>query len=88
METLIVLIPVNASNDARKYCEMIEHNIYHAENTLDVRNQIADEIGSIDRKVIEVETMIDFTERFNNQELDPDAYFICYVIANMPSILS
>lgn len=85
MKTFIVLIPVdNSLTNPRKACEMIENtkfNIGGSVQAIDVLNKIMFELGVEDSHNIEVQTITDFMDRFNDEELNPDDYFISYVYA-------
>jgi hypothetical protein len=92
MKTFIVLIPLENLRDARKYCESIENYKFDIGGSVqatayDVQRQVRDLIedtfnsGDDDLSVIEVETLTDFMDRCNDQELALDNYFISYVNA-------
>ena len=87
MKTFVVLIPVNDSlTKPRKACEMIENTKFNIggvveATSIDVRNKIMFELGIEDSHNIEVEPITDFMDRFNDEELNVDDYFMSYVYA-------
>lgn len=87
MRTFIVLIPViNSLTEPRRSCEMIENIKFNIGGSvqataIDVLNKIMFELGIEDNHNIEVEPITDFMDRFNNQELEVENYFISYVHA-------
>lgn len=86
MKTYIVLIPLEENNDARKQCELIENHTFDTNanlNSIEVRKEIIKLINdnTYDLSQIEVEPITDFMERFNDEELNPDNYFMSYVYA-------
>ena len=87
MRTFIVLIPViNSLTEPRRSCEMIESIKFNIGGSvqataIDVLNKIMFELGIEDNHNIEVEPITDFMDRFNNQELEVENYFISYVHA-------
>jgi len=89
--TYIVLIPTGISN-ARKICEQYENSQFNQVGALNIKNSLTDTCKllygddfntSIDDEgiihEIEVETLTDFMDRCNDQELNLDEYFIGYV---------
>lgn len=84
MKTYIVLIPVdNSLCSPRNACEQIENTIFqNSENALDVRKKVMFELGIETDHNIEVEPITDFMERVNNEEFNPDNYFLSYVYVN------
>ena len=87
METFVVLIPVdNSLTEPRKACEMIENTKFNIGGSvqataIDVLNKIMVELGVEDSHNIEVEPITDFMDRFNDEELNVDNYFMSYVYA-------
>jgi len=85
MRTFIVLIPVdNSITDPRKACEMIENMKYNKEGSIqyttnDILTKIMFELGIDNPHNIEVEPITDFMDRFNDEQLNADDYFISYV---------
>lgn len=84
MKTYIVLIPVDCGlSNARKACEMIENTKFSINNpnAINVIDKIMLELGIQEHYNIEVEPITEFMDRFNNEELNVDDYFISYVYA-------
>lgn len=87
MKTFVVLIPINNSlTEPRKTCEMIENTKFNIGGTvqatsIDVLNKIMFELGVENSHNIEVEPITDFMDRFNDEELNVDNYFMSYVYA-------
>lgn len=87
MKTFVVLIPFdNSLTDPRKACEMIENTKFNIGGSIqataiDVLNKIIFELGVEDSHNIEVEPITDFMDRFNDEELNVDNYFMSYVYA-------
>lgn len=87
MRTFIVLIPVdNSLTEPIKACEMIENRKFNIGGSvqataIDVLNKIMFELGIEDSHNIEVEPITDFMDRFNDEELNTDNYFMSYVYA-------
>ena len=87
MITFIVLIPVNDSlTEPRKACEMIENTKFNIDGSIqatssDVLNKVMFELGIEDSHNIEVEPITDFMDRFNDEDLNTEDYFISYVYA-------
>ncbi len=87
MKTFVVLIPVDGSViDPRIACEMIENTKFNIGGSvqataIDVLNKIMFELGVSDSHNIEVEPIGDFMDRFNDEELNADNYFMSYVYA-------
>lgn len=87
MKTFIVLIPVeNSLTNPRGACEMIEATKFKIGGSvqataLDVLNKVMHELGISTPHNIEVEPINDFMDRFNDEELNPDGYFLSYVFA-------
>ena len=82
MKTFVVLIPVSDSLvDPRKACEQIEDMKFEMQtpNAYNVLKKLMFEFGVSDSHNIEVEPITDFMDRFNNEELNPDNYFMSYV---------
>jgi hypothetical protein len=93
MKTFIVLIPLEYNRDARRQCESIESykfNIGGAvqATAIDVKANVINLIEDTFEKTagqfltnIEVEPITDFMDRVNNEEFNPDLYFMSYVRA-------
>lgn len=87
MKTFVVLIPVdNSLTEPRKACEIIENTKFNIVGSvqataIDVLNKIMFELGVEDSHNIEVEPITDFMDRFNDEELNADNYFMSYVYA-------
>ena len=87
METFVVLIPVDDSlTEPRRACEMIENTKFNIggsvqATSIDVLNKIMFELGIEDSHNIEVEPITDFMDRFNDEKLNVDDYFMSYVYA-------
>jgi hypothetical protein len=87
MKTFIVLIPVeNSLIDPRGAAEMIENAKFDIGGSvqataIDVRAKVMFEFGLNSAHNIEVETITDFMDRFNDEMLNPDDYFMSYVYA-------
>lgn len=87
MKTFIVLIPIdNSLTEPRKACEMIENTKFNVggcaqATAINVLKKIIFELGVEDSHNIEVQPITDFMDRFNNEELNPDDYFMSYVYA-------
>jgi len=86
MRTFIVLIPVEGNCDARKQCEDIENlkvekNGSVQKTALDIKKAVIEFINDDTYPLdnIEVEPLTDFMDRVNNQEFNPDDYFMSYV---------
>ena len=81
MEVLIVLIPVDIT--ARKVCETIENAHFtiktkHQPTKEDILDEVSFRLGlnAYNDKVMFVS---DFMNMFNDQELNPDDYYMSYV---------
>jgi len=87
MKTFVVLVPiVNSLTEPRKACEMIENTKFNIggsvqATSIDVLNKIMFELGIEDSHNIEVEPITDFMDRFNDEDLNADNYFMSYVYA-------
>lgn len=87
MKTFVVLIPVvDSLTEPRKACEMIENTKFNIGGSvqataIDVLNKIVFELGIEDSHNIEVEPITDFMDRFNDEEINADNYFMSYVYA-------
>tara|TARA_R110000772_G_scaffold89822_2_gene185885 strand:- start:1838 stop:2104 length:267 start_codon:yes stop_codon:yes gene_type:complete len=88
MKTFVVLIPVDSSiENPRNSCEFIEGTNFKIggsvqATSIDVKAKILYELGDLkDDHNIEVEPITDFMDRFNDQDLIADDYFISYVYA-------
>lgn len=86
MRTFIVLIPVKGNTNARKQCENIENlkierNGSVQKTELDIKKAVIEFINDDTYPLdnIEVEPLTDFMDRVNNEEFNPDDYFISYV---------
>lgn len=88
MRTFIVLIPLAFNTEARKQCENIENYRIKKDGSvqktaLDVKKIVIELINDENRDLsnIEVEPIIDFMDRVNNEEFNSEDYFISYVYA-------
>tara|TARA_R110000822_G_scaffold32188_1_gene92640 strand:+ start:1057 stop:1326 length:270 start_codon:yes stop_codon:yes gene_type:complete len=89
MKTFVVLIPVDDSlTEPRKACEMIENTKFNVEDFISetitakhVLKKVMLELGIETDHNIEVEPITDFMDRFNNEELNVDNYFMSYIYA-------
>ena len=87
MKTFVVLIPVEGSLvKPRNTCEFLEGTKFSIGGSVqatstDVLNKVMFELGIDDSDGIEVEPLSDFMDRFNDQDLNPDDYFMSYVYA-------
>ena len=87
MKTFVVLIPVvNSLADPRRSCEMIENMKFNIDGSakdtsINLLKKIMFEFGISDNHNIEVEPITDFMDRFNDEKLNPDDYFMSYVYA-------
>ena len=87
MNVFVVLIPVvNSLTDARKVCERLENRKFIVEGssqatTMEVLEKIMEELNLDTSYYIEVETITDFMDRFNNEILEIDDYYMSYVYA-------
>ncbi len=87
MKTFVVLIPFkNSLTNPREACEMIENTKFNIGSpgqatSIDVLNKIMFELGIEDSHNIEVEPITDFMDRFNDEELNVENYFMSYVCA-------
>ena len=88
MKTFIVLIPVENNRDARKQCEDIENATFEVDDypcdtisALKMRDKVIELIDddTYNLQDIEVEPISDFMDRVNDEEFNPDAYFLSYV---------
>lgn len=86
MRTFIVLIPLDENNSAREQCETIENHKFEIGGSvqataLDVKKAVIEFINDDTYPLdnIEVEPLTDFMDRVNNEEFNPDDYFISYV---------
>ena len=80
MKTFIVLIPINSSLDSRNACEAIENMVlYGQKSTLDVLRELRRRLNTDHSSDIGVEPITDFMDRFNDEEINPDDYFLSYV---------
>ncbi len=85
MKTFIVLIPTEDNHDARKQCELIENNKYSLDNetAYNILLEVNKSLGLNEGSKIEVEALTDFMDRVNDEEFNPDLYFISYVHSEM-----
>lgn len=87
MKTFIVLIPVdNSLENSRTACEMIEATKFKIGGSvqataIDVKAKVMFELGIETDHNIEVEPISDFMDRVNDEEFNPDNYFMSYVYA-------
>lgn len=85
MKTFIVLIPVvDSLSEPRKACEMIENTKFKFDDNEkvfahNVLKKVMFELGVNDSSNIEVEEITDFMDRVNDQEFNPENYFMSYV---------
>lgn len=77
----VVLLPIDCHDNPRGICEEIEGRTYFPENEKTVSaltiSKVIEERYSI--KGVEVEPMDDFMERVNDEDFNPDNYFMSYV---------
>lgn len=82
METFIVLMSIEYDR-ARKDCELIVNSVYSNEDGTPIRaHQVRDLViieTGVKEEFLEVEPITDFMDRFNNEEINPDNYFMTYV---------
>ena len=87
MKTFVVLIPVESSLvKPRNTCEFLEGTKYDIggsvqATSIDVLNRVMFELGINDSDGIRVHSLSTFMDMFNNEELNPDDYFMSYVYA-------
>ena len=87
MTVFVVLIPaVNSLKEARKVCERLENRKFNIEgsnqvSSMEVLEKIMEELNLDTSYYIEVETITDFMDRFNNEILEIDDYYMSYVYA-------
>ncbi len=86
-KTFVVLIPVvDSVSDPRESCEMIENTNFDIGGSVqatasDVLGRVMFELGIKKSHNIEVEPITDFMDRFNDQEIEAENYFMSYVYA-------
>ena len=87
MKAFVVLILVEGSLvEPRKTCEFLEGTKFDIGGSVqatstDVLNKVLFELGLNDSDGIGLLSISDFMDRFNDQELNPDDYFMSYVYA-------
>lgn len=87
MRTFIVLMPVgDFIGEQRRACELIEGTKFNIGGSsqataIDVLNKVIQKLGLSESHNVEVESITDFMDRFNDEELDVDNYFMSYVYA-------
>jgi hypothetical protein len=86
MKTFIVLIPIEGNTDARGECEAIENMRFEPTdfpcdtiNAQKVRDKLVLLMNDHSNNSVEVEPITDFMDRVNNEEFNPDNYFMSYV---------
>lgn len=80
----IILIPVeNSLSEPRLSCEQIENTVFNIGDveptSMVVLEKVMHELGVNDRNNIEVWALTDFMDWFNDEQLNPDDYFMTYV---------
>lgn len=84
-KTFIVLIPLAENADARRQCENIEDTTFGLDNItcLEVKKGVIAEINddTYDLSGIEVWAMNEFMDWCNDEQFNPDSYFMSYVHA-------
>lgn len=81
-ETFIVLLEVDVFTDARRVCESIENSTFKLDNvnSWNIAKKIKYEMGIVeDHNGVEVWALTDFMDRVNDEEFNPDTYFMSYV---------
>jgi hypothetical protein len=83
MKTFIILIPLFTNRNARAEAELIEaSNLVIGgavqATDVDVHKSVSILIG---HKDFEVESLTNYMDLMNNQDIDSDTYFISYVFA-------
>lgn len=94
MKTFIVLIPVSYY-DARKACETIENTHFKIKPKDDGYQKLTahkvlleiDKVVDTGSIMIEVYTLTDFMDSFNDEEINADNYFMSYVSAEILTTL-
>lgn len=87
MRTFVVLIPVEGSLvEPRNTCEFLEGTKYDIGGSVqatstDVLKEVLSEFDLNDSDGIGVHSLSTFMDMFNNEELNPDDYFMSYVYA-------
>ena len=87
MKTFVVLIPVEGSLvKPRNTCEFLEGTKYDIGGSVqatstDVLKEVLSEFDLNDSDGIGVHSLSTFMDMFNNEELNPDDYFMSYVYA-------
>ena len=87
MRTFVVLIPVEGSlEEPRNVCEFLEGTKYDIGGSVqatstDVLKEVLSEFDLNDSDGIGVHSLSTFMDMFNNEELNPDDYFMSYVYA-------
>ena len=89
MKTYIVLIAVDGLiNEPRKACENLENTKFNIGGSvqataIDVQAKVLQKLGVTTdlSRSIEVEPITDFMDRVNDEEFNPEEYFMSYVYA-------
>ena len=87
MKTFVVLIPAEGSLvEPRNVCEFLEGTKYDIGGSVqatstDVLKEVLSEFDLNDSDGIGVHSLSTFMDMFNNEELNPDDYFMSYVYA-------
>ena len=83
MSTYIILIPIEDNINARDICETVENSVYTVEN-VNARNVLSLLLAEFPELInAETEPLSDFMDRVNNEEFNPDNYFMSYVQAKI-----
>ena len=85
MKTYIVLIPLEENCDARKQCEQIENTKFSLDNNscIKIKKMVIELINDTTYNLegIEVWAISEFMEWCNDEQFNPDHYFMSYVYA-------
>ncbi len=97
-KTFITLFNVDHFSDARKFAESIENEHFEVQNlsncetvsAYNIREEIIKrlELTDEDKNFIEVYPITDFMDGLNNQEINVDETFMCYVTGSIKPIQS
>jgi hypothetical protein len=83
MKLYIVLIPIEGNPDARAQCELIENTKFVTLNPtcIKLKHKIITLISddTYELSGLQVWAMSDFMDYSNNEEYNPDGYFMSYV---------
>ena len=90
MKTFVVLFDVDVP-DAREMAELIENSHVKFDsdeqvNALNIFDELTKQLlkeTELDRSLVKVQDISDFMDSFNDEELNPDNYFMSYVIAEV-----